>query len=143
MSIQRTMIVTTALQWRNTPYQHQVGLKGVGVDCAYFVGKVAEECGFIKEFKVEPYSIEWHLHSREEKMCEIVESFGCTEKIDNLQYGDILIFKYGRVGSHMGIYLGDNTFIHAHLPSKKVLVNTLIGEYQSRLHRIYEFPGII
>lgn len=140
----REDVVKAALSWSGTPYQHQVGLKGVGVDCAYLVGKVAEEVGLIDEFKVEPYSVEWHLHSREEKMCNIVESFGCEEiHVADIKPGDILIFKYGRVGSHMGIYIGRNLFIHAHLPTGKVLLNSLTGDYLKRLHRAYQFPGII
>lgn len=137
----REAIVKEALTWSGTPYQHQVGLKGVGVDCAYLVGKVAEGVGLIDEFKVEPYSVEWHLHSREEKMCNIVEGFGCTPvPVADTQPGDILIFKYGRVGSHMGIYVGRNLFIHAHLPSGKVLLNSLSGDYLKRLHKVYKFP---
>jgi len=137
----REAIVKEALSWSGTPYQHQVGLKGVGVDCAYLVGKVAESAGLIDEFKVEPYSVEWHLHSREEKMCNIVESFGCVEiSCEDIQPADILIFKYGRVGSHMGIYIGRSLFIHAHLPSGKVLLNSLSGDYLKRLHRVYKFP---
>ena len=132
-----------ALSWNGTPYQHQVGLKGVGVDCAYFVGKVAEEAGAIQKFYVEPYSVEWHWHSKEEKMCEIVESFGAIQiPVEDRKPGDILCFKYGRVCSHLGILLGDDRFIHAHLKAEKVIVNSLAGEFKDRLERVYRFPNI-
>lgn len=139
----RSDIINEALSWKDTPYQHQVGLKGVGVDCAYLVGKVAEGAGLIDKFKVEPYSIEWHWHSREEKMCQIVESFGC-EVVPwyRAQKGDILAFKYGRVCSHLGILIDDDKFIHAHLKTGRVIVNNLSGEFLDRLERAYKFPNI-
>lgn len=139
----RSNIVDCAYNWIDTPYQHQVGLKGVGVDCAYLIGKVAEEVGAISKFQVEPYSIEWHWHSREERMCNIIESFGAVQKdTSKVKAGDILAFKYGRVCSHLGIMVSDNTFIHAHLKAGKVLVNTLSGEFLDRLERVYSFPNI-
>lgn len=142
--LNRAKILVEAHSWIGTPYQHQVGLKGVGVDCAYFVGKVAEGVGLIEKFEVEPYSIEWHWHSREEKMCQIVESFGCTQLDDiyDVKEGDILAFKYGRVCSHLGIMTQDGCFIHAHMKAGKVIVNRLSGEFLDRLERVYRFPNI-
>lgn len=141
--VKRTDIIKCANSWLNTPYQHQVGLKHHGVDCAYFVGKVAEEIKVIDRFYVEPYSVEWHWHSRVEMMCSIIESFGCTQiSKEEAQPGDILAFKYGRVCSHLGILMSDNKFVHAHLPAGKVIVNSLSGEYSDRLERVYRFPNI-
>lgn len=137
----RDDIMSCAMSWLNTPYQHQVGLKGVGVDCAYFVGKVAEEVGAIEKFYVEPYSIEWHWHSKEEKMLDIVKGFGAIE-VSTPQKGDILAFRYGRTCSHLGIYLYGDTFIHAHLKAGKVLVNSLRGEFKDRLEHVYQFPNL-
>lgn len=134
-------IINEALSWVDTPYQHQVGLKGAGVDCAYLVGNVALSLGLIDKFKVEPYSIEWHLHSREEKMCQIIESFGCKQTVI-AEPGDIVCFKYGRVCSHVGIMVSDTEFVHAHLKAGRVLVNSLSADFLKRLSRIYQFPNI-
>jgi NlpC/P60 family putative phage cell wall peptidase len=139
----RKEVIYIAYEWIDTPYQHQVGLKGIGVDCAYLIGKVAEEAKLIEEFKVEPYSIEWHWHSKEEAMCNIIESFGCVQiDLADARPGDILAFKYGRVCSHLGILLADNRFVHAHLKAEKVIVNSLSGEFKERLERAYRFPNI-
>lgn len=141
--MQRKHIIENALSWLNTPYSHQAGIKGVGVDCAYLIGKVAEEVGCVKKFEVEPYSVEWHWHSREERMCNIIESFGAKQiEISDIQPGDILAFKYGRVCSHLGIMIRPGQFIHAHLKAGKVIVNTLSGEFLERLERAYRFPYI-
>lgn len=38
-------IVDEARAWRNTPFLHQGRLKGLGVDCAGFIGEVARNVG--------------------------------------------------------------------------------------------------
>lgn len=139
--MKRREIIECALTWVDTPYQHQVGLKHYGVDCAYFVGKVAEEVGAIEKFQVAPYSIEWHWHQKEEMMLKIMEDMGAVP-VETFREGDILAFQYGRTCSHLGIYLGDNQFIHAHLPAGKVLVNSLSGDYAERLRKFYKFPNL-
>ena len=139
----RAEVVMAAYSWDNTPYHHQAGVKGVGVDCAYLIGKVAEEVGAIKKFHVEPYSVEWHWHSKEEVMCSIVESFGAVQiPKTECKPGDILAFKYGRVCSHLGIMVTKDHFIHAHIKVGKVLVNSLSGEFLDRLERVYRFPNL-
>ena len=139
--MKRKDIVKEVISWINTPYQHQVALKGFGVDCAYLIGKVAENVGAIEKFQIEPYSTEWHWHSHEEKMLGIVESFGAI-KVDEPKMGDILAFKYGRVCSHLGIMIDDNMFIHAHQGTGKVTVNRLTGEFKERLQAVYQFPNL-
>ncbi len=133
-------IVACALKWEGTPYQHQAKVKGIGVDCAMLIVGVAEEISD-KTINTPVYSPEWHLHNRQELMCEILEQFGCKEKLfESLEVGDILTFKFGRVNSHMGIYLGSNEFIHARVDVKKVVINQLSGEWIERLGRVYKFP---
>lgn len=141
--VTRKQIVKVTNTWVDTPYHHQAGVKGVGVDCAYLVGHIAVELKLIDTFVVAPYSIEWHWHNNTEEMIKIIESFGCVEKsLDKIKPGDILAFKYGRVCSHLGIFVGDNNFVHAHLKAGKVLLNSLEGDFLKRLTRVYSFPGI-
>lgn len=142
------MIVTTsdiikeALTWEGTPYHHQAAVKGVGVDCAYFVGKIAEEVGLLKNFHVEPYSIEWHMHNEGEKMLAIIEGFG-ARLVEVARPGDILAFKYGRSCSHLGIMLHDNKFIHASIKHKRVMIEELRDDYLERHKHTYIYPGVI
>jgi cell wall-associated NlpC family hydrolase len=140
-TIRSTDIVNAALSWNGTPYHHQAAVKGVGVDCAYFIGSVAEECKFIDKFYVAPYSVEWHIHNEGEKMLEIVEGFGC-KRIAKPRAGDILAFQYGRSCSHLGIMLRNNTFIHASLKHKRVIIEELRDDYLERHKFTYTFPGV-
>lgn len=137
------MIAEAALSWVDTPYHHQARVKGVGVDCAQLIAGVAEETGHIEPGTPIPfnYSTEWHLHNREEVLLKNLEAFGCTRKPSTeLEPGDILCFKYGRVVSHLGIYVGDNQFVHAANNYGKVVLNTLSPEMLKRLVFIYIFP---
>ncbi len=60
------------------------------------------------------------------------EQFAKGEKIDKgaLATGDLVFFKtYARFPSHVGIYLGDNKFIHASSGDHKVKIDSLDAPY--------------
>ena len=64
------------------------------------------------------------------------EQFHCGKKIKyaSLLPGDVLFFHTSRPGvSHVGIYVGNNKFIHAANPKKGVTINSLTGYYAHRL----------
>lgn len=129
-----------AVQWLDTPYHHQAKIKNVGVDCAMLIVAIAEELSG-KTINIPVYSPEWHLHNKEELLCTTIENLGCVRKdISDMDIGDILTFKFGRVNSHMGVYIGTSQFIHARLDVKKVVINQLSGEWSERLDRVYKFP---
>lgn len=135
------MIVQSALSWLGTPYHHQARVKGAGVDCAQLVAGVAEECGYIKPgMIIQNYSPEWHLHNREERMINLLLEFGCIEAQEH-EPGDILAFKFGRVCSHLGIYVGNDQFVHARVDQGKVVLNNLSGDWLKRHIRTFKFPS--
>ena len=140
----RMRIICEAFEWVDTPYHHQARVKKVGVDCAQLVAGVAENVfPRLKPINTEVYSVEWHMHNREEEMCQIIESFKCKQKpIEERIPGDILTFKFGRVQSHMGIFVNDGQFIHARIDIGKVVINQLSGDWLERLGRVYEFPSL-
>ena len=137
----RSDIITEALSWVDTPYHHQAKLKGVGVDCAQLILGVAQELHYTpKDVVVTGYSREWNIHNREEVMLGYLEQFGAFEVQRPLEGGDILCFKFGRACGHLGIYLGDGTFVHSHLTAGKVLVNSLSGDLLRKHAKTYSFP---
>jgi peptidoglycan DL-endopeptidase LytE len=96
---------------------YKFGANGVmGVDCSSFVQRV--------------YSFVDMKLPRSAR-----EQFHVGEKIskDELKSGDLLFFRtYARFPSHVGIYLGDNLFIHASSVSKKVQIDSLDKPYYIR-----------
>ena len=60
-------------------------------------------------------------------------SYGLAVPLEAIQPGDILCFYSGSnyVG-HVGIYIGDNKFVHASTSTTGVIISELTGYYQSR-----------
>lgn len=84
-----------------------------GLDCSFFVKKVYSMVG-----------IELPRTAREQF------EMGIPVKKEELQPGDLVFFRtYAKFPSHVGIYLGNNLFIHASTRSKKVTINSLEESY--------------
>lgn len=84
-----------------------------GLDCSFFVKKVYSMVG-----------VNLPRSAREQF------TVGTPISKDDLQPGDLVFFRtYARFPSHVGIYLGDNLFIHASTRSKKVTIDSLEAPY--------------
>ncbi|MGB9642179.1 MAG: LysM peptidoglycan-binding domain-containing protein [Candidatus Ratteibacteria bacterium] len=107
-------IIENALNFLNTPYRYG-GLSERGIDCSGLTKKSYEAAGiFIPRT------------SREQaKAGEIIP-------VSALKPGDLLFFgNKGRI-NHVGIYIGDNKFIHASRKSGKVVIASLDEEYYQK-----------
>lgn len=107
-------IVEGAFRFLNTPYRWG-GTSENGVDCSGFVKKVYNEAG-----------IDVPRCSRDQF------SNGSKISLENAQPGDLVFFKKGKRINHVGIYLGDNKFIHASRSFGKVVVCDLDDEYYKK-----------
>lgn len=103
--------------WVNTPYSHYTGVKQGGVDCIHLVVRVLQNTSADQGRKliVPWYAKDWHLHKGEEMLVKEIEKQIFVQRIaylDNatlieiepIANGDIVLFKFGRVSSHCGIY---------------------------------------
>lgn len=89
------------------------GSGALGIDCSSFVQKVYSTVG-----------INLPRSAREQFR------IGEEVKKDDLAKGDLVFFRtYASFPSHVGIYLGNNLFIHASTLSKKVTIDTLDAPY--------------
>ena len=140
-------VISAALQWEGTPYHNHARVKHVGVDCAQLCVGIALQCNRITDVQLQNipnYSPEWHLHNREEKLIEQLESFNC-HRVDssNTIPGCIVCFRFGRATSHLGVMVNETQFIHARVDVGRVVVNTMNEEWAKRWTFTYEFPGVI
>lgn len=89
------------------------GSSFMGIDCSAYVQKVY---GFL--------NTQLPRTAREQfRVGEAVDK-------DELSVGDLVFFRtYASFPSHVGIYLGDNLFIHASSRDKKVTINSLNAPY--------------
>jgi len=82
--------------WRGTRYRAG-GLSHTGVDCSGFTALTFRDV----------YGIQLPRTAHEQAMR------GMPVDRDSLQPGDLVFFKRGRSGDHVGIYLGNDEFMHA------------------------------
>lgn len=111
----RKQITDFALTYLNTPYiWGSTGPKSF--DCSGFVNYVYKEIATVQLPRTS-YNIA-KLKNKVEK--------------DDLQIGDIIYFKTTKKKriSHVGIYIGDNKFVHASSAKKKVVISKIEGFYK-------------
>jgi len=105
-------IILIAKKFLDIPYRFG-GVSSIGIDCSAFVQKVY---GFV--------GIELPRSAREQF------SHGDSIEKDRLSIGDLVFFRtYASFPSHVGIYLGNNEFIHASSKVKKVTIDSLEAPY--------------
>jgi len=104
-------------EWKGTPYRYG-GISRRGVDCSAFT--------FIAYREV--YDLVLPRMTREQM------GIGRTVGREHLIVGDLLFFKTGAKVLHVGIYLGQDEFIHA---------STSIGVTKSNLNNPYWSPRFI
>jgi len=105
-------LVTFSRKLLNIPYKFG-GNTILGIDCSAYVKKVYGLLG-----------VELPRTAREQ--------FNEGQQIDReeLSIGDLVFFRtYASFPSHVGIYLGNNLFIHASSKGKKVTINSLDTPY--------------
>jgi NlpC/P60 family putative phage cell wall peptidase len=116
-------IVAEARSWLGTPYHHMADIKGVGVDCGMILVRVYCGLGLVDEFDPRPYTRDWHLHRSEEIYLQTVER--CADEIDreDLDLGDIVVFRVGRCYSHGGIVvdLSPLRIVHPYMVQRLVV----------------------
>jgi cell wall-associated NlpC family hydrolase len=135
----RARIIAEARNWIGTPFNHQGRVRGVGVDCAGLVIRVAQEVG---------------LPMREETgYSPIPDGVGimrsCDEqmrRIDGYTLGDVVLFSFGPHPQHLGIvgdYPGGGlSLIHAYAPVGRVVETGFDAIWQRRTVQAYRYPGV-
>jgi cell wall-associated NlpC family hydrolase len=128
--------------WRGTPWRHACSVKGRGADCIGFVWGVFNNLGMLEKTFEKTYPRDWHVHNHEEKLLaglrDVPGLFEIT--FDSLYfpfYGDILVFKYGKVSSHVGIYFESQVY---HSPNHRVMRSPYREKsYFSRIRHVFRF----
>ena len=109
-------IINTALMFLGVPYKFGGNSPSTGLDCSAYVKKVF---GIL--------NIELPRTARD------IYHVGRYVQKSQLATGDLVFFRtYARYPSHVGIYLGDNKFIHASSRSKKVTIDDLDFNYYKK-----------
>lgn len=107
-------LLTFIDEWWATRYRYG-GTDKKGIDCSSFTGKLQQEV----------YNNSLPRTAREQyKVCEKVNS-------TNLQQGDLVFFNTRGGVSHVGVYIGNNHFVHSSTNSG-VTISSLTEDYYSK-----------
>jgi LysM repeat protein len=111
---ERSLLVRVAKTFLGVPYKLG-GSTLRGIDCSAFVKKIYEI-----------FNIELPRTTREQ--------FKIGKKVDmaQLEEGDLVFFKRYGNRAHVGIYVGDNQFVHASSYSREVKIDHLNTPYYSQ-----------
>jgi len=111
---ERNLFVRVVKTFLGVPYKLG-GSTLKGIDCSAFVKKIYEI-----------FNIELPRTAREQ--------FSVGQKVekDQLEEGDLVFFKRRGNSAHVGIYIGDNQFIHASSYNRQVKIDYLDTPYYSK-----------
>jgi hypothetical protein len=128
----RQIVIEEAKTWLDTPFVMNACLKGAGVDCGQFLIACLKAADLKVPEQVFKFSLDWHLHAREEKYLKIVESV-CERTVEPLP-GDIVLYRIGRVYAHSGLITEWPLIIHSDWKSHKIAYTDVSkdGFYQKR-----------
>ena len=110
-------IIAMAKQYLGAPYKFGGYSFKTGIDCSGYVKKIFSK-----------FNVGLPRTAR-----DIYYNAGTRVAKSQLQTGDLVFFRtYARYPSHVGIYMGNNLFIHASSGARKVAITRLDKKYYSR-----------
>lgn len=114
MSSNQKTMASTALQFLGVKYRYGGNGPSEGFDCSGLVAYAAEKS----------------LGLKLPRTASAQAKHGVVIKKDELQRGDLVFFNtLGRSFSHVGIYLGDNKFVHSPRSGAKIRVESMDVAY--------------
>ncbi|MGL5006298.1 MAG: bifunctional murein DD-endopeptidase/murein LD-carboxypeptidase [Plesiomonas sp.] len=111
----KTRILEQFSEWRGVRYRLG-GNSKKGIDCSAFVQRT-----FFEQF-----GIELPRSTRDQ------QTTGKLINKKHLQPGDLVLFKTGSTGRHVGIYIGNSKFVHASTSSGVMISNLNDGYWKNR-----------
>ncbi len=122
---ERKLFIKVATGFLGAPYK-MGGSSLKGIDCSAYVRKMYEL-----------FDVNLPRTAREQS------TVGVTIEKEKLEEGDLIFFRTRRPIGHVGIYIGNNEFVHASRGSKVVRIDSLDQPYfQKRFRRAVRVKGL-
>lgn len=103
-------------EWKGVPYKYG-GINKQGIDCSAFTQDALQA---LHQYSL-PRSTAYQASS------------GIRVSLNNAKKGDLVFFKTGRKVRHVGVYIGNNEFMHAST-SKGVIISSLENPYWKKTY---------
>jgi cell wall-associated NlpC family hydrolase len=114
-------------------YQHRAWSR-YGCDCTGFLLGILQELGYARTYVPRVYPPDWNAHEMaSDFLAQEGKRYGKRIPISTTERGDIVLFQIGKKClDHMGIYLGNNMFMHARIAAGKVQRGMLVNSPWSK-----------
>lgn len=121
----KAAFVEEALSWRGTPFRDCADVKGPAgaVDCAMLLTRCAVDSGLLPPFDPRPYAPRHMMHRSEEHFLDWIRTRLGGREVDTPRFGDVAVWRFGRVFSHGGVLINDEEIVHAYAKARKVIVS--------------------
>jgi len=115
-----------ALRWKGTPFQARARICGAGVDCVQLAAALIEEAGLATGLAFSPYAVDFGDHADTSPVLAWfdVHPEWAAVPLPEVEAGDVVVFRVGKVANHVGVALGDQRFCHC-LRGHGVLISRL------------------
>ena len=134
-------IADRAIEWAKdqVPYRHR-GMTRRGCDCTGLIIGIARELKLLKSYTLPMYKMDWNLHNgASDIITRELERVAVLIPKEQLQRGDVVVFRFGKCNAHVGIYLENNLFIHSRAKQKCKYGCLQKSEWGTRWTMIYRF----
>jgi hypothetical protein len=103
--LERKAVVDEARSFVGTPFKHQAGVKGAGVDCAHLISEVYRVVGLMPAITYPVYGRDWFRHAANEEkyIVEVAKLYFREIAESEAGVGDWMAVKIGRAYAHCAI----------------------------------------
>ena len=110
----RALALAAVARWHGTPHRDSMAEPGVGVDCIRLVVAILTESGVTEPFTFPAYNVAEGLHDKSGRMRDGFLRCSHSRTVDKRdpQFGDVAVFKTGRMSGHCAFLL-DGQLCHA------------------------------
>lgn len=138
MSTLAERLVECARTWRNTKFQHQGSIKGLGVDCVNFIAETAREAG------VEGLEIPHDYRPHEDGVIMLRLLREHMDMVDEMQPGDVIALcdeavREPSIPRHLAFVteIRPQTTMIIEASARGVVEHRMNGHWLSRIHSIW------
>lgn len=102
----REKALASCQKWLGTPHVNRVAVPGVGIDCVHLVHEIMKDCDLLPEADLGRYTLMDGMYNPSDYLKRVFLTACIAEEltIDRPEFGDIVIFKTGKVSAHCGFY---------------------------------------
>lgn len=121
----RTQLCNVVKVWKDlkVQYEHR-GTTRNGCDCTGLIIGALRELGYLKNYKLRSYPLDWNLHAKADNYI-VEELIKYSHQVTKPDIGDLVLFSFGRCVAHAGVMIENNLFVHCYLTSKRCTISSL------------------